>query len=476
MVKALPLVPIDNLPASQARAIVRASPKVLVALSMAGACLSACVSGPAEPPGKGAPLAIVHVNVVDVTGGPVQADHTVLVSGGRITEVARADDVHVPADARVVQGRGRWLIPGLWDMHAHISRPERDLPLLLANGITAIRDMGGEAAGNPARTPGTFSIGWNRLRSIRDDIAARRRPGPRIFAAGVMLDAPTPYPGTLGVAHADEARQIVRQLHDEQVDFIKIGSGVTRDAFAGLSDQARRMGLSVAGHVPRGMTAIEVAEAGQVSVEHLMGLPGECFADSGPDTTCTTMLRRLAATGVWSVPTLVAWRGRLLATDLEVTNRQELRYVPDLAKQWAAGASQTTAAAVESNRRTFAQFRRAVGALRIAGVRLLAGTDSANAYVVPGFALHDELGLFVEAGLTTADALAAATVSPALFFGLNDGTGTIAPGTRADFVLLEGNPLIDIGYTSRISAVVLDGELFDRAALDALLDAAAKAR
>ena len=243
-----------------------------------------------------------------------------------------------------------------------------------------------------------------------------------------------------------------------------------------LVDEAQQIALPVAGHVPRDMTALAVADAGQRSIEHLMGLPGECFAEAGPDSICTTTLRRLAGTGVWSVPTLVAWRGRLLAADLGMKTRPELRYVPTLAARWAADAPAPNAEAMESNRRMLAQFLEIVGALRAAGVGILAGTDCANAYVVPGFALHDELRLLVEAGLTPADALAAATAAPARFLGLSDELGTIAAGKRADLVMLEGDPLIDIGNTSRISAVILGGALMDRVALDAMLGAALEVR
>ena len=447
--------------------------------AVSAACLAACWSRPAEQdpkPASGATLAIVHVNVIDMTGAPPMADRTVLVAGDRITRIAPADQVDVPAGARILDGTGRWLIPGLWDMHAHTSRPERDLPLYLANGITGIRDMGGEASGNPAQTPGAFSVAWDTLRSVRDGIRSGRARGPHIVAAGVMLDAPKPWPGTRGVADADEARRVVRSLQAERVDFIKIGSGVTPDSFAALADEAKRLGLPLAGHVPRGMTAIAVADAGQRSIEHVMGLPSGCFADAGPDTDCTAMLRRLAATGVWSVPTLVAWRGRLLAADPGVKTRPELRYVPDLAARWAADNAATDGAALERNRRTFAQFLAVVGAQRAAGVGILAGSDCANAYVVPGFALHDELRLLVEAGLSPAEALGAATSSPARFLGLSEERGTIGPGKRADLVMLDANPLIDIGSTARIAAVVLGGELMDRATLDSQLGVALEAR
>ena len=448
-------------------------------LALSAMCLAACWSRPAEQdarPGKSTTLAIVHVNVIDMTGAPPRADQTVLVAGDRITRIAPAGTVEVPQGARTLEGTGRWLIPGLWDMHAHTSHPARDLPLYLSNGITGIRDMGGEAVGHPAQTPGAFSVAWDTLRPIRDGIRSGRARGPHILAAGVMLDAPKPWPGTRGVADAAEARRIVRQLKDEHVDFIKIGSGVTPEAFAALADEARRTGLPIAGHVPRGMTALAVAEAGQRSIEHAMGLPSGCFADSGPDEDCAEMLPRLAATGAWSVPTLVAWRGRLLAADRQMKTRPELRYVPTLASRWAAGAAATDGTALERNRRTFAQFLATVGAQRAAGVGILAGSDCANAYVVPGFALHDELRLLVEAGLSPADALAAATSSPARFLGLGEDRGTIAPGRRADLVLLDADPLTAIGNTSRIAAVVLGGELMDRAELDRLLATALEAR
>lgn len=421
-------------------------------------------------------LAIVDINVIDMTGGPARAGQTVLVVGDRITRIAPSGEVKVPTRTRVLEGKGRWLIPGLWDMHAHTSNPDRDLPLYLANGITGIRDLGGEAEGNPARAPSTFSITWKTLRPVRDAIRAGQRPGPRIFAGGVMLDAPKPWPGTLGVSGAEDARRIVRRLHNEKVDFIKIGTGVTPEVHAAIIAEAQKMGVPIAGHVPGGMTALAVAKAGQVSVEHLMGLPGSCFANAGPDANCRASLRELAATDVSSVPTLAAWRGRLLATDPSVNNRPEHRFVPNLTPIWAAEATGINEVTAERNRRTFAQFIKVTGALRAEGVRVMAGTDCGNAFTVPGFSIHDELRLLVEAGFSPHDALTAATVAPARFFRLSDETGTITSGKRADLVLLDGNPLVDIGNTTRISAVVLGGKLLNRADLDRLLEDAIKVK
>lgn len=429
----------------------------------------------AQPKQADRVVAITDVRVVDVRQGRSAGGQTVLVTGARITAIGPASRVVVPAGARRLSGAGRWLIPGLWDMHVHTSRPERDLPLYLANGVTGVRDMGGEDTENPSRTPGTFSVEWSRLRGVRDGVREGRVRGPRIVAAGVMLDGPTPWPGTRRVEDARAARAAVRERHHARVDFIKIGTGVRPDLYPLIAGEARSVGLPLAGHVPSGMSAVTVAESGQGSLEHLMGLPPGCF-DVGPaDNACTEALRRVSSAGAWMTPTLTAWRGRLLPP-ARGARLPELQYVGDLASGWAAAAAKIDGAARRQNARTFGQFVSLVGRLPRAGIGLLAGTDSANAFVVPGFALHEELALLAEAGLAPAQILAAATLSPARFLNLDDDTGDVAVGKRADLVLLAADPLRDIRNTSRIVAVIVGGEVFDRSALDRLLAEARVAR
>ena len=297
--------------------------------------------------------------------------------------------------------------------------------------------------------------------------------GPGMVAAGVMLEGPEPWPGALRVADAKEARQVVRSLAAEGVDFIKIGTGVQRDAYAAIAAEAKRIGLPFAGHVPRHMTAVEAGEAGQRSIEHLMGLPADCFADQGPGGSCRGVLARLAALSTWQVPTLVAWRNRLQRHTPAVRTRVELRSVPELLQRWEADTEtqlrDRPPAQPDASGRAFNGYVHVVGAMRDAKVPLLAGTDCANPYTVPGFDLHEELRLLVKAGLSPLEALASATALPARFIGTSDEVGTIEPAKLANLVLLEADPLADIANTRRIAAVILNGAVIHRSELDRLL-------
>ncbi len=433
---------------------------------------------PSDAPERPQVLAVTHVTVIDMTGAPPRPDATVIVEVGRIVRVGPAPEVPIPEGARVLERRGRWLLPGLWDMHAHTGRPERDLGLFLANGVTGIRDMGGEAEGHPARPPSPLSATWKELRPVRDAVRAGREPGPRIVAAGVMLDGPEPWAGTLRVDGADEARRVVRMLRGEGVDFIKIGTGLRRDAYEAVAQETTRTGPVFAGHVPGGMTALEAAQAGQRSIEHLMGLPPDCFSGAHPGADCGTVLAHLAELRTWQTPTLVAWHNLLLRHEPAVRGRSELRYVRGLAEAWEkdteAQLRTQPPAEREGARGRLEQLVRAAGALHRAGVRLLAGTDCGNPYTVPGFSLHEELRRLVAAGLTPAAALTAATIEPARYLGLDGEIGTIEAGRSADLLILEDDPLADVANTARIDSVIVKGDALDRGALDRMLRGAGR--
>ena len=387
------------------------------------------MSGPvsiAEPP----VTAITDVALIDVTSAATQVSRTVVLAGGVIERIGPTEMVDVPPETLVIPGSNHWLIPGLWDMHVHTAHPDQDIRSYLAHGVTGVRDMGGANPDNPPA--GSFSVPWPRLRVVRDAIRAGTSRGPQMVAAGVMLDGPEPWPGTLGVADPAAGREIVRWLREQDVDFVKVGTGITPDCYRAVVAEARRLGLSVAGHVPEAMTAIEVADLGQRSIEHVMGLPADCFTDPIPGPGCDAALHALAASGVWSVPTLVAWKAAALGDD---------RRLPD------------------ADPDSFARLLAVVGAMHGAGIPILTGSDCGVPDVVPGASLHQELGLLVEAGLSPREALAAATTGPARFLGISATHGTIEVGKRADLVLLAADPLDDISNTARISAVLVGGHL-----------------
>ena len=423
----------------------------LAAWRRAAVCLgvalaAAAVGNNAQQPSAGS-VAIEHVTLIDPATGARVADQTIVISGQRIAAVGPAAAARVPAGARVVDGRGRFLIPGMWDMHVHIlhNLPRRSLPLYVTKGMTGVREMGG-------------SIG---------DLAEARRliderlVAPRFVVSGPAVDGVPPPaflpPGSdLHAASADEGRSIVHRLHAQRVDFIKVHVQVPKNTFLAIADEAKRLGLPFDGHVPAGMTIAEASDAGFRSIEHIGALAASCAANAAdltpaaPNATpaaqpialdrrsCEDAISRLVKNGTWFTPTM--------------------------------GRPGT------GNPRTRA-FNLAV--LRMAherGLRLLAGTDGPGANYWRGDysqierSVQDEMAGMVEAGLSPLAALGTATVNPAMMLGMADQLGSVQAGKLADLVLLDADPLIDVANAKRIAAVVLNGRLIDAASRQKLID------
>ncbi len=465
-----------------------------------------------SPMGAGAQsagtLALAHVTVIDASGRAAQADQTVVVAGGRIAAVGPAGTVRVPKDARVIDAHGKYLIPGLWDMHVHIAGISADpawsrqviLPELIAYGIVGVRDMGGDLEA---------------LLSWRREIEAGTLIGPHIVAGGPMLvprgkKNAEQYP----VANAEEARQAVRELKGRGADFIKIIGMPSREAFFAVAEEAKKQGISFVGHVPAVVTAGEASDAGMHSIEHIVysGLAYDCSsrekelreaalqaranrdavasakalvdaADSYSAEKAAELWARFKKNGTWVVPTL---KSISVQTPSKLTAEQQaadpgLEFVPEaLRRQWDPRLAENQAAEADQQwwTRQFANDEKLTRDMHRAGVATLAGSDSLDRFVFPGSSLHAELQLLVSNGYTPLEALRAATRDAARFLAREKEFGTIAVGAHADLVLLDANPLEDIANTSKIRAVVREGVFLDRAALDTLLlqaKAAAKA-
>ena len=440
-------------------------------------------------------LAITHVTVIDVaakdTKRVLKRDQTVVITGNRIAAFGETKRVKLPAGAQVIDATGKFLIPGLWDMHVHtLSKDmwETFFPLFIANGVTGVRDMG-------TSTP------LEQVKQIRREIADGARIGPRIVAAGRIVDGPKPIipPVSTGVANEAEARQIVRLLKQQGADFIKVYSLLPREAYFAVADEAKKQGLSFAGHVPLSVTAAEASRAGQKSMEHMFSVLEGCAVNedelrqqamrsapagllrSQAESTDTfdpkkaaQLYSLLAKNHTWQVPTLAVRHSAAYYDEGIFANDPRLKFVYfSLRERWkpapASPFSRLTKEDYGKLKRLFPAELKVIGEMRRAGVLFLAGTDTPNPYVFPGFSLHDELGWFVKAGLSPLQALQTATLNPATYLGMTGSLGTIEKGNLADLVLLDANPLEDIGNTKRISAVVANGRLFDRKALDAML-------
>jgi len=444
------------------------------ALALLVALLAGCTSRPVAAPAAAAPtLAITNVTVVDVTGGPLRAGRTVLITGNRITAVAASKGTAIPRGAQIVDGTGKYVMPGLWDMHAHVvSYGPTALDLYLAHGVTGLRDMGAER--------------FAQAKALRDSIAAGQRPGPRMRIASPVVEnqkwlawtrqmsARAGTPWTLherfGPASPDDAVRWVDSVVALGADHIKVRNWPDTAMGRALVARARERGIQVASHANE-----PFPRTGVSSYEHGIWPP---LKVSG--AARDSLWRHFVATGATVVPTLVTWPIRLdppdtLLARIDAGRIAGLCYVPPATLQkWRDGLTdlkQETGA--PDWRAIYRDELRNVAELQRAGVALMTGTDIGAPLLVPGFSIHDELALLVrDAGMTPREALRAATLTPARVMGLADSLGTVEAGKLADLVLLDADPRADIANTRRVHAVVANGRWMDRAALDRMLEGA----
>lgn len=442
-----------------------------------------------------ADLIIRHATVVDVEHATTRADQAVVVRGKDI--VAVGDDRVIARDWKApqrVDGKGRFLIPGLWDMHVHfgggpelVEENKALLPLYIAHGITTIRDCSGDLPGQVLQ--------W------RGEIADGRLEGPQLFSSGAKIEGIKPvWKGTLEVGSRADLDAALAQLKRDRVDFVKItDSTLTPPLFLAAVTGARANGLRASGHIPMALTVQQAVDAGISSIEHLdyaykAGVRDEAaiaadFAakridraeanrrlDAGFDhETAMAAYRGFAAKGVYVTPTLNGGRILDFLDQDNHANDAYLAYIgPKLQAtyRWRVErAAKASPAQVAERHQQYHQVAAVLPMLQEAGVTIMAGTDAGflNSFNYPGIGLHDELSLFVQEGLTPAQALSSATRAGPSWFGTLDRYGGIAEGKAADLVLLDANPLEDIRATRAIHAVVLRGNVYDRRRLDALL-------
>lgn len=456
------------------------------------------------------PLAITNVTIVDATGKAPQPAMTVLVENGRIAKLFRTNKARLPANTEIVDGGGKFLIPGLWDMHIHLAnQPDQalsrdwSLRLLVAYGVVGVRDMGGD---------------WQMIQQLRQDIASGKTTGPRIIAPGPFIDGPGFVEKPVNTA--DEARQQVRKLKSSGVDFLKVQANLSPESYRAVLTEAKQLGLIVAGHVPEAVSAFEAARSGQRSIEHSSPiLPGDggillsCSSkedelrtellaikrdaaapnanrqslrlrqralqiqmlDTYDARKCQGLFALLKQRNVWVVPTQI-WAKRLLPLNAEDG-------IDTLAQPWlplqtrnrfaqrrVEGIKVTAPESFALRLRIAEKTRELVGTMWRAGVPMLAGTDALDGDVIPGLSLHQELELMVQAGLTPMEALQTATRNAAQYLGAAKSRGTIEMGKLADLVLLDADPLQDIRNTQKIHAVIRQGRLISTQQRQALLE------
>jgi imidazolonepropionase-like amidohydrolase len=423
--------------------------------------------------------AIVSTTVLPMTGGAPALNTTVIIRDGRIASMGPSDAVEVPANARAIDGRGKYLMPGLVEMHSHLSKARASaLGLFVANGVTTLREVGGD---------------HQELLQWRREVRAGTRVGPDFLIAGPYLesarniermrkDPPServePFDRIrIPVATPADARRVVASLAAQELDFLKVRTTQDAETYAALVQAAHAHGLRLVGHVT-GLSPKTVLDAGQDGIEHAF-LPETVPASRDERMT---IWRAFAAKGVVIVPTLVTAtsavftpidRLRAMVDDDEGRVEPRRRYVSlFLVKDWKEQLLEVSAERQTAYRGAWESILRNLREMHEAGMDVLAGSDVAVLNVFPGSTLHEELALFVkELGMTTAEALDRATRRSAKWLGLGDSIGTVERGKVANLVLLDANPLDDIANTRRIAAVVLRGVVHDKAGIETLLAA-----
>ena len=395
--------------------------------------------------------ALINVTIVDVSNGSLVPGQTVVIDGDKIIEVGSASDIRIDKSTSIIDARGKYLIPGLWDMHVHLElATKQSLPYFIAYGVTGVRDMG--------------SNSFDSIKHWRNEIEHGSQTGPHIIASGPMIDGPF-FVNELRVTvnTASEARKAVDSIVALGVDFIKVHQQISKEAYLALAEQATKHKITFVGHKPAALTTQDLIKAGQNSIEHIM---------STPDLNDTT-ISLLREANVFFTPNLLIIDKISRNDNLSLNKDKRLDQVsPALKHHWK---KQTEAwgdnvkKTVEYMQSAMPHMQQRTASLQRAGVLLLAGTDLGIPYAYPGSSLHEELELLVQAGLSPFQALQTATINPARIFKKENEMGSIKKGKRADLVLLNANPLESIANTKNINMVFFKGKVFDRNSLDAIL-------
>lgn len=451
-------------------------------------------------------IIIKNVHTIDAKNG-LQTNMTVLVKGNKIGKIGRSNSLKFNADkAKIIDGKGKYLLPGLWDAHVHLVFEEDLTPamfrLFLAHGITSIRDTGGQL---------------HLVLPEREKARKNPQNTPRVMLAGPLLDGvPTVYDGStpsnphlgIGAASVAEAEKNADEMIAAKVDLLKAYEMLTPDAFKAILAKGKAAGLPITGHVPLSMDVIEASNSGMSSMEHMRNLEFACAKDwedllakrqkmlfDGQGEIGSTLrrnihtaqrthavgnqdpvrrakvLKALADNETWQVPTMSIMMAGAKRFNVRPDWVETFGLLPKTVEdRWTTGAKKFAESPANTARETYAEwFFEMVGHLKAADVDIMAGTDCPIFYLTPGYSLHEELALLVQGGLTPLEAIEAATIKPAEYFNMENELGLVQEGMLADLLLLDANPLEDIRNTLKINSVIRDGKLHDRPALDAII-------
>ncbi len=414
-------------------------------------------------PGSHNPMiAITGGTLIDGTGAAPLPNATVLIRDGRIVAVGPRAQVKIPKQANVVDAAGKFILPGLWDMHAHFEQVEWG-PIYLAAGVTTVRDCGNE---------------FEFITAVRDAVAQGRGLGPRLLMAGIVDGSG---PMALGVGRVDtpdQARQWTDRYHAAGFQQMKIYSSVKLDEVKVIADEAHRLGMTVTGHVPIGLTAYQVIEAGQDQINHIGYIAAIMHTPTAPDAKFADKLNAVANIDFQSPEaqkalsflkdhhTVVDPTMALFELFTATTVKPPASFEPGVNKIAPELAQQITDVEppnelTELQQKAFDKEIALVGVMHKNGIPIVAGTDQA----VPGYSLHREIELYAQGGFTPMEAIQAATLVPARAMGLEKESGTIEKGKRGDLILINGDPLADIRNTRNVEYVITNGTMYHTAEL-----------
>jgi imidazolonepropionase-like amidohydrolase len=407
-------------------------------------------------------LAIVGGTLIDGTGAAPVSDAAVVIHDGRIVAAGPRSKVKIPKDAHVVDARGKTILPGLWDMHAHFEQVEWG-PIYLAAGVTTVRDCGNE---------------FEFITAVRDAIAQGRGLGPRLLLAGIVDGTGTYTIGVERVDTPDQARMWTDRYHASGFQQMKIYSSVKLEELKVVADEAHRLGMTMTGHIPEGVTAYQAIEAGQDQINHIHYIADIMKAPlpenasrldrfkAGANIDLESPEAQKALAFLKDHHTVVDPTMALMESFTATTAKPPASFEPGVNKVAPELAEQLTDVAPPNDRseigeKVFEKELAIVGALRRAGIPVVAGTDQ----TVPGHSLHREIELYVQAGFTPMEAIQAATIVSARAMGLEKESGTVEKGKRGDLILVNGNPLENIHNIRNIEYVITNGTMFHTAEL-----------
>lgn len=435
----------------------RKSISLLVLLIFAISCSAVAQSQ------KSQPVAFIGVNVVPMDRERIIENQTVIIRDGRIAEIGPSAKVKIPEGAMRVEAQGKYLMPGLAEMHGHLPHPNQGeavaqsfLTLFVANGVTTVRGM----------------FGFPNHPALRDRIAKGEVLGPRLYAASPALSGQS-------VHSAEEAEQLVRKYKQDGFDLLKVHEGLSKESYDRIVKVANEVGIRLGGHIANDVGLVRALKARQSSIEHIDGYLEAVDLDTVDEAEIKKLAVMTKEAGAWVTPTMALWQAFMGSDTVEsLRQRPELKYMPQqMINQWT---QQRTNQIANNNNPQMGlkviEFRnRMLKALSDAGVGVLLGSDAPQLFSVPGFSLHREMQSMIKAGMTPYQVIESGTRKPAVYLNAEKEFGTVEVGKVADLILVDGNPLKDVSNVAKRAGVMLRGKWLSESELRKMLDQIAAA-